>query len=83
VTIVERNPRLLPHDDADVAEAVADILKNEGIILRLGAECIALGQENDQLVVHVSCDEDPTSARGSHLLLAMGRQPNTDDLDLA
>ena len=82
VTLVERNPRLLPHDDADVAEAVADILRNEGITLRLGAECIALGEENGQPLVHVSCEEDPSSARGSHLLLAMGRQPNTDDLDL-
>jgi pyruvate/2-oxoglutarate dehydrogenase complex dihydrolipoamide dehydrogenase (E3) component len=83
VTLVERNPRLLPHDDEDVATAVAEILTKEGITLRLGAECIALGQENGQPLVHVSCEEDPSSARGSHLLLAMGRQPNTDDLDLA
>ena len=83
VTLVERNPRLLPHDDEDVAAAVTEILTNEGITLRLGAECIALGQENGQPLVHVSCEEDPSSARGSHLLLAMGRQPNTDDLDLA
>jgi pyruvate/2-oxoglutarate dehydrogenase complex dihydrolipoamide dehydrogenase (E3) component len=82
VTLVERNPRLLPHDDEDVATAVADILTIEGITLRLGAECIALGEEDGQPLVHVSCDEDPTSARGSHLLLAMGRQPNTDDLGL-
>jgi len=83
VTLVERNPRLLPHDDEDVAAAVAEILANEGITLRLGAECIALSQENGQPLVHVSCEEDPSAARGSHLLLAMGRQPNTDDLDLA
>jgi pyruvate/2-oxoglutarate dehydrogenase complex dihydrolipoamide dehydrogenase (E3) component len=82
VTLVERNPRLLPHDDEDVATAVAEILTSEGITLRLGAECIALGQENGQPLVHVNCDEDPTSASGSHLLLAMGRQPNTDDLGL-
>ena len=82
VTIVERNPRLLPHDDEDVATAVAEILISEGITLRLGAECISLAQENGQPVVHVSCEEDPTSAQGSHLLLAMGRQPNTDDLAL-
>jgi pyruvate/2-oxoglutarate dehydrogenase complex dihydrolipoamide dehydrogenase (E3) component len=82
VTLVERNPRLLPHDDEDVATAVAEILTKEGITLRLGAECIALGQENGQPLVHVNCEEDPTSARGSHLLLAMGRQPNTDDLGL-
>ncbi len=82
VTLVERNPRLLPHDDEDVAAAVAEILKNEGITLRLGAECISLGQEDGQPVVHVSCEDDPAPSRGSHLLLAMGRQPNTDDLGL-
>jgi len=82
VTIVERNPRLLPHDDEDIAATVAEILTSEGITLRLGAECISLGQENGQPVVHVSCAEDPASSQGSHLLLAMGRQPNTDDLAL-
>jgi pyruvate/2-oxoglutarate dehydrogenase complex dihydrolipoamide dehydrogenase (E3) component len=82
VTLVERNPRLLPHDDEDVAAAVQDILTSEGITLRLGAECINLAQEDGQPVVHVSCDDDPAPSRGSHLLLAMGRQPNTDDLGL-
>ncbi|MVN76958.1 FAD-containing oxidoreductase [Hymenobacter sp. HMF4947] len=82
VTIVERNPRLLPHDDADVAAAVAETLASEGITLRLGAECISVSLENGQPVVEVSCEEDATPSRGSHLLLAMGRQPNTDDLQL-
>ncbi|UOQ68327.1 FAD-containing oxidoreductase [Hymenobacter volaticus] len=82
VTIVERSRRLLPHDDEDVSAAVADILAAEGITLRLGAECISLGQEEGQPVVHVSCEDDPSPSRGSHLLLAMGRQPNTDDLAL-
>lgn len=82
VTLVERSPRLLPHDDADVAATVAAILAREGITLRLGAECIRLEQENGQPVVHVSCADDPAPSRGSHLLLAMGRQPNTDDLNL-
>ncbi|TDN36764.1 FAD-containing oxidoreductase [Hymenobacter sp. UV11] len=82
VTLVERNPRLLPHEDADVAAAVTDILAGEGIALRLGAECIGLAQENGQPVVHVSCAHDPAPSRGSHLLLALGRQPNTDDLAL-
>jgi len=83
VTLVERSPRLLPHDDEDVATAVAEILTSEGITLRLGAECISLGQENGRPVVHVSCEENPASSQGSHLLLALGRQPNTDDLGLA
>jgi pyruvate/2-oxoglutarate dehydrogenase complex dihydrolipoamide dehydrogenase (E3) component len=83
VTIVERSPRLLPHDDADVAAAVHDSLADEGITLRLGAECISLSVEDGQPVVQVSCEQDASPSRGSHLLLAMGRQPNTDDLDLA
>lgn len=83
VTIVERSPRLLPHDDEDVATAVHDIFTSEGITLRLGAECISLIQEDGQPVVQVSCEKDAAPIRGSHLLLALGRQPNTDDLDLA
>ncbi|GAB3638666.1 FAD-containing oxidoreductase [Hymenobacter arcticus] len=83
VTIVERSPRLLPHDDADVAAAVHEILTSEGITLRLGAECISLSLEDGQPVVQVNCEKDSSPSRGSHLLLAMGRQPNTDDLDLA
>ncbi|TPG65996.1 FAD-containing oxidoreductase [Hymenobacter nivis] len=82
VTIVERSPRLLPHDDADVAAAVHDLLTSEGITLRLGAECISMSQEDGRPVVQVSCEKDASPARGSHLLLAMGRQPNTDDLGL-
>lgn len=82
VTLLERGPRLLPHEDEDVAAAVTKILTDEGITLRLGATCIGLGQEEGQPVVQVSCAADATPVRGSHLLLALGRQPNTDDLGL-
>ena len=82
VTIIERSPRLLPHDDDDVATAVAEILTSEGITLQLGAKCISVSLEDGQPVVQMSCEKDTSPSRGSHLLLAMGRQPNTDDLDL-
>lgn len=82
VTLVTRDARLLPHDDADVAAAVADILTQEGITLCLGATDLRLAQENGQPVVHLGGPAGPASLRGSHLLLALGRQPNTDDLDL-
>jgi pyruvate/2-oxoglutarate dehydrogenase complex dihydrolipoamide dehydrogenase (E3) component len=82
VTVVERSERLLPHEDADVAEAIAAFLQEEGIALELGAECIRLEQANGQPQVHVRCDRDVAPIQGSHLLVALGRQPNTDDLGL-
>jgi pyruvate/2-oxoglutarate dehydrogenase complex dihydrolipoamide dehydrogenase (E3) component len=82
VTLVERSPRLLPHDDEDVATAVTKALVEEGITVRLGAECVGLGQDDGQPLVHVSCAGDSAPIRGSHLLLALGRQPNTNDLSL-
>jgi pyruvate/2-oxoglutarate dehydrogenase complex dihydrolipoamide dehydrogenase (E3) component len=82
VTVVERSERLLPHEDADVAEAIAAFLQEEGIALELGAECIRLEQADGQPQVHVRCDRDVAPIQGSHLLVALGRQPNTDDLGL-
>jgi pyruvate/2-oxoglutarate dehydrogenase complex dihydrolipoamide dehydrogenase (E3) component len=82
VTLIERSPRLLPREDEDMSAAAAKILTDEGITLRLGADCIGLAQEDGQPVVQVSCAGDSAPSRGSHLLLAMGRQPNTDDLAL-
>ncbi|MBW3128678.1 FAD-dependent oxidoreductase [Hymenobacter profundi] len=82
VTLIERSPRLLPREDADVSAAVADVLRGEGVTLRLGAECIGLGRVDGQPEVRVRCATDDSPSRGSHLLLALGRQPNTDDLAL-
>jgi pyruvate/2-oxoglutarate dehydrogenase complex dihydrolipoamide dehydrogenase (E3) component len=82
VTVVEKGDRLIARDDEDVSMAVKEILENEGIILHLNAECIALGKRTNQVAVNVSCDEGPDEILGSHLLLAVGRRPNTDDLGL-
>lgn len=82
VTVVERSERLLPHEDPDVAETIVDFLQEEGIVLELGAECIRLEQADSLPVVHVRCDRDVAPIQGSHLLVALGRQPNTDDLGL-
>ena len=82
VTIVERSPRFLPREDADVAEAVLAMLREEGITVHLGAECIALEGEPGAIRVKAQGNQLCEAAVGTHLLLAVGRQPNTDDLGL-
>jgi len=82
VTIVEMGPRLIQRDDEDVSEAVKDILENEGVNFRLNAECISLKKQGDKVAVGVDCKEGPPGVIGSHVLLAVGRVPNTHDLGL-
>ncbi len=82
VTIVEKGPRLVPHEDEDVSAAIAGILEGEGIELRLNAECIHFSRHGEEAVAGLSCEDGMQEARGSHVLLAMGRRPNTDDLGL-
>ena len=82
VTIVERQPRLLNHEDPDVSDAVRAILEKEGIHIRTQAECIRLGTQDSQPVVHVDCQENSREVVASHVLLATGRTPNTDYLGL-
>jgi pyruvate/2-oxoglutarate dehydrogenase complex dihydrolipoamide dehydrogenase (E3) component len=82
VTVVEKGPRLLSHEDEDISTAVAEILESEGIHLRLDAECIAFERSAEGISVHVSCDAGEPKLHGSHVLLAVGRIPNTDDLGL-
>ncbi len=82
VTIVEKSPRVIPREDADVSDCVRDILLAEGIAVETGAECMALGKRDGQIVVRLDCEGDAREVAGSHLLLAVGRVPNTDDLGL-
>ncbi len=82
VTVVERAPKLLPREDDDVAAGIRDILEREGIIIRTGAECMALSRRGERIAVGLSCKEGPPLAEGSHVLLAVGRVPNTQDLGL-
>lgn len=82
VTIVEMGPRLIRSEDEDVSEAVAEILKLEGIRVRLNAKCISLAKRDNGIAVRVECDDDPPEVSGSHVLLAVGRTPNTYDLGL-
>jgi pyruvate/2-oxoglutarate dehydrogenase complex dihydrolipoamide dehydrogenase (E3) component len=82
VTIVEMKDRLISRDDEDVSDTVREILENEDVAVRLKAECIAVDKRGDQVVVALDCSEKPKEVVGSHLLLAVGRRPNTDDLGL-
>ena len=82
VTIVEMGPRLIGREDEDVSQAVRDILENEGIRIRTNAKCISLAKRDGRIAVQVQCDEDPPEVLGTHVLLAVGRTPNTHDLGL-
>jgi len=82
VTIVEMGTRLIQREDADVSEAVRNILEREGLNVRLDAECIAVDTHGDEIAVTLACSSDDKKVFGSHLLLATGRVPNTHDLGL-
>ena len=82
VTIVEKNARLVHREDEDVSRAIQQKLTEEGIELRLEAECISGTVEGKEIVVDVVCKEGAPKVRGTHLLFAVGRQPNTHDLGL-
>jgi pyruvate/2-oxoglutarate dehydrogenase complex dihydrolipoamide dehydrogenase (E3) component len=82
VTVVEKAARLVPREDEDVSDTIRDVLLAEGVAVRLRAECITLAPHERGVAVGVDCAEgDPTTV-GSHVLLAVGRRPNTDDLGL-
>jgi pyruvate/2-oxoglutarate dehydrogenase complex dihydrolipoamide dehydrogenase (E3) component len=82
VTVVEMAARLIAREDEAVSEAVKSILEGEGIAIRLNAKCLSAERRADGVAVTISCDEEPREIAGSHLLLAVGRVPNTDDLGL-
>jgi pyruvate/2-oxoglutarate dehydrogenase complex dihydrolipoamide dehydrogenase (E3) component len=82
VTVFDLRPRLLDREDEDVSTAVRGILEGEGVQVRVGAECISLLPDRQGVTVSLSCDTGDRTATGSHVLLATGRRPNTDDLGL-
>ena len=83
VTVVERADRLIAREDPDVSETVREILEAEGIAVRTSADCISFKAHEAGVAVGVDCRQGEPSVVGSHVLLAMGRRPNTDDLGLA
>lgn len=80
VTVVERSARLLPREDEEVSSEILAILENEGILFRLGVECIRVQPHPEGTAVITDANGDELI--GSHVLVAAGRVPNTDDLGL-
>jgi pyruvate/2-oxoglutarate dehydrogenase complex dihydrolipoamide dehydrogenase (E3) component len=82
VTVIEKGPRLVSREDSDVSETIAEILTGEGIEIRLNSDCISVRDAAGEIAVGTTCDGSRSEVQGSHLLLALGRRPNTDDLGL-
>lgn len=82
VTVVHRGSRLVQREDPDVSEAIKEILENEGVDVRLESECVGFEKRGTDVVVTANCAPGPESIVGSHVLLAVGRLPNTHDLGL-
>ena len=82
VTVVEIGPRLTPHEDEDVSQAIADFLAREGIALHASAHCLSVSKRGRDIVMRLDCADGAREVVGSHLLIATGRRPNTDDLGL-
>ena len=82
VTVLEKFDKLLPREDDDVAAEIRAILEREGVVIRTGAECMEFTKKGDRVVVGLACKGGEPIAEGSHVLLAVGRLPNTHDLGL-
>jgi pyruvate/2-oxoglutarate dehydrogenase complex dihydrolipoamide dehydrogenase (E3) component len=82
VTVIEKAPKFLGREDDDVAAEIRAVFEREGIVVRLNAECMELKKKGDRVVVEMQCKDGEPIAEGSHVLIAVGRQPNTDDLGL-
>jgi pyruvate/2-oxoglutarate dehydrogenase complex dihydrolipoamide dehydrogenase (E3) component len=82
LTVVEKSARLAPREDADISMEIRAILEAEGIEIRAFAECISLQKASEGIAVGLACKEGPPVATGTHVLLAVGRAPNTHDLGL-
>ncbi len=82
VTVVEMADRLIPREDEDVSSTVQEILEHEGVVVELNAECISFKNSGDSITANLACAGQDRTVSGSHVLLAVGREPNTHDLGL-
>lgn len=82
VTVIEKSPRLIAREDEDVSATVREILEAEGITVHTGADIRQVARDGAGIAVELAAAQGPARVTGSHLLLAIGRRPNTDDLGL-
>ena len=82
VTVVERSAQLLPREDEDISHGIRAILEAEGVNFQLNAECLSLAKDGSRTIVGAVCGADTPTIVASHVLLAAGRQPNTDGMGL-
>jgi pyruvate/2-oxoglutarate dehydrogenase complex dihydrolipoamide dehydrogenase (E3) component len=82
VTIIELAPRLIAREDEDVSQAIADFLADEGIDVRVNSKVVGVEKQGSSIGVTVQSDGKTSQVIGTHVLLAIGRRPNTDDLGL-
>jgi pyruvate/2-oxoglutarate dehydrogenase complex dihydrolipoamide dehydrogenase (E3) component len=82
VTIVAPGPRLIKREDEEVSQAVAAFLAREGVTIHTNAKCLSLSKRGEEIVMALDCEGEAREVAGSHLLVATGRRPNTDDLGL-
>jgi pyruvate/2-oxoglutarate dehydrogenase complex dihydrolipoamide dehydrogenase (E3) component len=82
VTVVEKGGRIIGREDEEISAAVQAALEADGVVFRTHAECIRFALHRDGIAVGVDCHEGAPEVIGSHVLLAVGRRPNTDDLNL-
>ena len=82
VTVIEPSPRLISREDEDISHAIADILQAEDIDIRVNSKAVGVKKQGAGIAVTIESAGTRSQVDGSHLLLAVGRRPNTDDLGL-
>jgi pyruvate/2-oxoglutarate dehydrogenase complex dihydrolipoamide dehydrogenase (E3) component len=82
VTVIELAPRLVAREDEDISRAVAEFLREEGVDIRLDSKVVGVEKQGNRIAVSVESAGIRSKVAGTHLLVAVGRQPNTDDLGL-
>jgi len=82
VTVIELGPRLISREDQDVSEAVAGFLNEEGIDVRVDSKVIGVEKAGNSITAKIESTGRISQVAGTHILVATGRRPNTDDLGL-
>ena len=83
VTVLEYGDRLIAREDPEVSDAVREILAGEGVAFHFGVRDFGVARQDEGVVLRAAVAGQPITLEGSHLLLAVGRKPNVESLDLA